>query len=167
MEFAALPHKISWTGGITMPVTISFTTVVSVSLGFFALSAAAEMGKGIAEDPVTREYSKGIYKDWQEGIVLDAATGNYLITYKNDGGSFSQIVFEPATKIYPKLSSKFQFSEKDLTILYRYGLRNGRESKQEIGDFHTIISNVVPGKNPISPVDWKGFVVPSERDSSL
>src|SRR6266851_5733470 len=91
-----------------MPIGHRVTALVSAVLLCSSWTARAEMGTGTVQDPVTYQYLDGVTKDWQEGIVLDPNTGNYLITYKIDDGIFASIAFEPATKIAPILSWKFE-----------------------------------------------------------
>ena len=61
----------------------------------------AEMGKGTVQDPITRAYTDGVYKDWQEGVVQHPGTGDYIVTYKDSWDFFNEIILEPATKIEP------------------------------------------------------------------
>lgn len=150
-----------------MSVDNWFTAAVSASLSLVAFNVHAEMGMGIAQDPSTGQIVEEVYQDWQEGIVLHPETGNYIITYKTDGNSFSQIVFEPATKIAPTIVSTFRASEKDRTIQYRYALRSGRESKQEIVRFQMLISTVVSGSQPVGPRFWAGLAVPTGTGPTL
>ena len=66
-----------------------------------------------------------------ESIVFDPATGNYLITYlDSNDNSFHQVTFIPATKINPKINSKFKMEQNG--VHYGYTLINGRDSQQDI-----------------------------------
>lgn len=67
-----------------------------------------------------------------ETIVFNPVTGNYLITYLNSNdNSLRQVIFIPATKINPTISSKLKV-ENDGIIRYKYTLSSGRDSKQDI-----------------------------------
>src|SRR6266699_4653463 len=140
MGLAPFPHPVDGTGGITMPLSHHVAALVSGVLLIFPWSLRAETGTGTVQDPATYQYTDLVVKDWQEGIVLDANTGNYIITYKGSDGYFSSIVFEPATKIAPTLSWKFEDLKENAVIRYRYALSNGRESKQGIGMFRMVVS---------------------------
>ncbi len=146
-----------------MPLSHHVAALVSGVLLIFSSSLRAEMGTGTVEDPVTHEYTDNVVKDWQEGIVLDPNTGNYLITYKIDDGIFASIVFEPATKIAPTLRWKFEDLKENGVIRYRYALGNGRESKQGIDMFRMVVSNVAAG-SVTNVGNWQGHAVPY-RDS--
>lgn len=139
---------------------------IIVALSLCAGSAHAEFGVGhIASewDPQTKEF-KEIYKDWQEGVVVNPETGNYTITYKDDD-TFSEVVFEPSTKIDAALKSKFHIAERKNVITYRYILKNGKHSKQNIDALTTYISNVNGElKNPKA---WDGRTVPNIVDNRL
>lgn len=123
------------------------------------------MGKGTVEDPITREYTRGVYKDWQEGIVIHPGTGDHIVTYKAWNGFFNSVIFEPATKIDPTLKSKFKLSDSVNAVVYEYKLRNGPKAKQDIGMFLTHVSNI--SGNPTGPLDWDGRTFPSFTDPSL
>src|SRR6266700_4131672 len=146
-----------------MPIGHRVTALVLAVLAVFSWSAHAEMGTGTVQDPVTYQYLYRVTKDWQEGIVLDRNTGNYVITYKIDDGIFASIVFEPATKITPTLSWKFEDLKENGVIRYRYALGNGRESKQGIDMFRMVVSNVAAG-SVTNVGNWQGHAVPY-RDS--
>ena len=72
-----------------------------------------------------------------EGIVLNSATGNYLISYRDGAGTANdplvQLPFIPSTKIDPKLSSTTKILN-NVTILYEYTLSNSVSAKQSIMD---------------------------------
>ncbi len=147
-----------------MPISHRVTALVSAVLLCSSWTARAEMGTGTVQDPVTYQYLDGVTKDWQEGIVLDPNTGNYLITYKIDDGIFASIAFEPATKIAPTLSWKFEDLKENGVIRYRYALSNGRESKQGIKMFRMVVSGVAAGTLAAAD-NWEGSAVPTFRDS--
>lgn len=142
---------------------------------FFALllllgyPVLAEYGKGYVAsemDPVTHEF-KPVYKDWQEGVVLDSSTGNYKVTYKDDHfGQYSEVVIEPATKIDPRLKSKFALVRDSETIRYQYRLRNGAQAKLYIVSLSTFVRNVNPG-NPVDPPGWLGTAMPNVKPTYL
>ena len=126
----------------------------------------AEMGKGTVEDPITREYTRGVYKDWQEGVVLDTETGNYIVTYKAWNGHFESVILEPATKIDPTLKSKFKRIENSNAVRYEYRLKNSSKAKQNVEMFLTHVSNINPG-GPVAPSNWDGRAFPTFTDSNL
>ncbi len=77
-----------------------------------------------------------------ESIVLDPATGNYLIThYVDSEQAFEKLVFVPATKIDPSLKSELKLLHGG-TIDYKYSLKSGENSKQAITRilFHPVSS---------------------------
>ncbi|MCR4346921.1 MAG: hypothetical protein NUV55_06940 [Sulfuricaulis sp.] len=126
----------------------------------------AEMGKGTVQDPVTREYVDGVYKDWQEGILLDPQTNNYIVTYKDGYGFYNSVMFEAATKIEPVLKSKFKHPNSANTVVYEYKLKNGTRSKQNINMFLAHVSSINPG-SPMGPKGWDGRAIPTLTDSTL
>lgn len=131
-----------------------------------APTSLAEVGVGVIENPVTREYTEEVYKDWQEGVVLNPQTGDYIITYKTFEGSFSEVVFEPATKINPILKSKFTQAGKGNWISYEYNIENGADAKQPIQMLITTVTNLNPG-SPMGPSDWWATVVPTLKSFDL
>jgi hypothetical protein len=67
-----------------------------------------------------------------ESIVLDPATGNYVIThYRDSEDTFEKLIFIPATKIKPTIKNEFK-SDQDGIIHYGYKLTSGRNSQQVI-----------------------------------
>lgn len=149
-----------------MSLKTPHTIFVIVTLLFGVNIACAEFGVGhIASEwnPETKEF-KEVYKDWQEGVVVNPDTGNYTITYKDDD-TFSEVVFEPSTKIDPILKSKFHISENKNVITYRYKLKSGKQSKQNIDALTINISNA--SGEPKSPKDWDGRTVPNLVDDRL
>ena len=151
---------------------MSITSLKEVGLFTFSLllfpwaAVHAEMGKGTVQDPLTREYIDGVYKGWQEGITLDHQTGNYIVTYKDGYGFYNSVIFESATKIEPVLKSKFHHHNSANTIIYKYRLKNGIRSKQNINMLLTHISNINPG-GPTGPKNWDGRTIPTLTDSTL
>jgi hypothetical protein len=135
-----------------------------VALGIF-FSARAEMGTGIAQDPVTLKYTDDVYQDWQEGAVLDAATGNYVVTYKGDYDTFCQVIFEPSTKIRPTLRSGFYWSPRDRGIEYRYSLKNGLASQQRVVQLIMHVTAVT--KDPDDIQYWRGHAVPALKSPDV
>ena len=147
-----------------MPLSHRAAALVWAVFLCFSSGLRAEMGTGTVQNPVTYQYTYNVIKDWQEGIVLDPDTGNYLITYKIDDGIFASIAFEPATKIAPTLSWKFEDLKENGVIRYRYALSNGRESKRGIEMFRMVVSNVAAGT--LTTVGtWQGHAVPTFKDS--
>ena len=100
----------------------------------------------------------------QEGVVLDPQTGDYIVTYKSGySGKIYQLVFVPSTKIKPRLKSKFGRKHDKYTIFYRYKVKNGPDSKQNIDMLLTKVSGINPG-GQLSPPEWDGIVA-TDTDS--
>ncbi len=72
-----------------------------------------------------------------EGIVLDPATGNYLISYRDGYGEGTandplvQLPFIPSTKIAPTINSTLSL-EQSWSIRYGYAVTNGVNAQQSI-----------------------------------
>jgi len=111
---------------------------------------------------VTGKLTNGVQQDWNQGVVLDPQTGNYIITYKDAYGFFNSSVLEPATKITPNLTAQFRLTNQDGLIEYRYALSNARTSKQGIKGFRVLVSSVAPG-NPMKTGNWEGMVAPTVK----
>ncbi len=134
-----------------------------VCLMFISSGAAtAEMGIGIVEDRITRIYREEVYKDWQEGIVVDSNSGNYIVTYKTDDGSFAEVIMEPATKISPVLKSEVRLSENSIDTTYQFKLKNGAASKQNIRAIRTEITSATPN-SVVSSDGWGGGLYPNPQ----
>lgn len=69
----------------------------------------------------------------QESVVLDPQSGNYIVTYEYDG-QLDQEIYVPPNKIQPDLESTFKLIPSG-DITYRYRLRNGKDSRQNIVSF--------------------------------
>ncbi|MGA7594925.1 MAG: hypothetical protein WCA64_06990 [Gallionella sp.] len=78
------------------------------------------------------------FADIGESIVFNPATGNYLITYDDDG-SLEQITFIPGTKINPTIKNKLKLEQGGI-VHYGYSLISGRDSQQDI--VHIILDPV-------------------------
>jgi hypothetical protein len=74
-----------------------------------------------------------------ESIVLDPASGNYIVNYLglDDSGDTDipsipqQVIFVPATKISPVVWSTFRLSKGDV-VDYKYRVKNGSSSRQSL-----------------------------------
>lgn len=82
-----------------------------------------------------------------EGIVLDPATGNYLLTYTDELEDGSKVLahatFVPATKIVPAIDSKFRLDGTG-AVIYSYSVRSGAQSRQLLRTVgFDLVSNVV------------------------
>lgn len=75
----------------------------------------------------------------QEGIVFDPQSGNYIITYEHEG-QLLETTYEPPNKINPVLKSAFRLTPSG-DIVYRYRLKNGRDSRQRIGILGVLVSS--------------------------
>lgn len=118
-------------------------------------TAEAEVGIGAIENP-DGTYTEEIIQDWQEGITPDVSTGDYIITYKSEDGSFAQVIFEPATKIDPILKSKFKAERNTGVVSYEYKLKNGSKAKRPINQLITYVST----GSPTHPSEWHGLAIP-------
>ncbi len=70
-----------------------------------------------------------------ESIVRDPVTGDYIITYWNtemDPPGLETTTFVPATKIAPRIRSRFS-ADRMGSVVYRYAVHNGEQSKQVLG----------------------------------
>ncbi len=105
--------------------------ILRIGLAFFALallSGAAFAGEG-------------------ESIVLDPATGNYVITHYVDSEQrFEKLVFVPATKIDPALKSDLKLAEHG-DVHYTYTLASGKSSQQVI--VNLIFDGVSSASTPV------------------
>lgn len=149
-----------------MAMSIAFLRppVCAAALLCLPTSALAEFGIGTAQDPVTWQYTHGVQKDWQEGIVLDPQTGNHIVTYKDAYDSFNSLIFEPATKIFPTVKSRFRRSNVGNTVLYDYEVKNYRKSKQNI---YSLLARVSSINGVHSPSNWNGSAAPSIVDPTV
>lgn len=75
----------------------------------------------------------------QEGIVFDPQSGNYTITYENEG-QLLQTTYEPPNKINPLLRSAFRLGASG-DVTYRYRLENGKDSRQNIVSFAVLVTS--------------------------
>lgn len=87
-----------------------------------------------------------------ENIVLDPATGNYIITYWDDEepAGLEKTTFVPATKINPTIRSKFRLDGVD-SVAYGYVLSNGASAKQAIVGFSLEQIGLVTGERGLPP----------------
>lgn len=132
---------------------------VGLSLAMCVNNARAEQGEGTVRDPLTGKYIDHVYRDWQEGVVLNPETGDYTVTYKGSQGFFAEVIFVPATKIDSTLKSKFKDSRDSNGIRYSYKVKNGVGSKQNIDQLITLVSNVTPGSLE-APQRWEAHAIP-------
>lgn len=97
----------------------------------------------------------------QEGIVFDAQTGNYAITYEAEDeirpNALYQTIFVPATKVDPTVKSRFHHAHNDKTVVYTYKIKNGPNAKQNIDNIDFIASSIHTRME--SPKNWKSIVV--------
>lgn len=85
-------------------------------------------------------------------IDFDAATGNYVIEYfSEDLNKEVVVVFEPPTKIDPKISSKVDFIATD-TFKYWYSVKNSGLAKQDL--FSIGIPLETAPSSSTAPVGW-------------
>ena len=87
-----------------------------------------------------------------ESIVLDPATGNYLINHYSDiDKSFERLTFIPATKINPATKIKIKRMREGL-LHYGYTLSNGQDSQQVIRLFILDPITSVATSMPVIPL---------------
>lgn len=97
-----------------------------------------------------------------EGVVLDLETGNYVITYEaadelRPQGLY-QTIYVPATKINPSVKSYFRERERPDAIVYNYKVKNGKDSKQNLGGILMVsVSHAYPGLG--GPRGWNGSII--------
>lgn len=97
-----------------------------------------------------------------EGVVLDLETGNYIVTYEagdeDTPRGLYQTIYTPATKISPSVKSNFREFERTDAIAYVYKVKNGKDSKQNLGGIlMTTVSHVYPGL--VAPRGWRGSII--------
>jgi len=76
----------------------------------------------------------------QDTVYYDSKTGNYIIQYmrENEEGmrdSLISLVFEPATKVVPKVNAVVSFERDSNNLLYSYAIANVPDSKQNLLSF--------------------------------
>lgn len=81
-----------------------------------------------------------------ESIVLDPATGDYIITYwdEEEPAGLEKGTFIPSTKINPSVQSQFSMDEKG-TVSYWYKVRSDSLSRQIIGTVRFVFSQNIIG----------------------
>lgn len=135
----------------------TINNIAGVLLLLVVNTVQADYGIGAIEDPVTREYTEEVSKDWQEGITLFPTSGDYVITYRASEGSYAQVIFEPATKIEPILKSKYKTKSGSGVISYGYKLKSKVTSKQPISSIRTTVSVEAPTLTTLpAPTGWLG-----------
>jgi len=115
-----------------------------------------------------------------EGVVLDPATGDYIISYRDGtvpGNPLYQVRFIPSTKIDPILLSRF-YIEKEKQIRYSYTITNGVKGRQPLIDFGfgEISALTIPKDTPLisgvlagtwgltTPAGWNGFMAKKDTN---
>jgi len=94
----------------------------------------------------------------EEGIFLDPATGDYTVRYTGYGGVVSEITYYPHTKIDPTVKSKVMDTN-DGSIVYRYRVKNGKDSKQNLISLRVTSSQaIVDSQN--APPGWDAGINP-------
>jgi hypothetical protein len=142
-------------------MSVKMPIITATILLLIPVTSSAEYGKGTIEDPINREYTRGVFRDWQEGVVRHEATGNYIVTYKTVQGYFNSVVYEPATKIDPTLKSKFWIKQNQNNLIsYSYRLKSKATSKQAISNLQTTTSIAHSSDVPVvrvpAPDGWVG-----------
>lgn len=94
----------------------------------------------------------------EEIFFINPDTGNYHIRYKNDFGEISDVIFIPATKIDPMLTSKFK--DKGEKINFRYKVRNGTMGRQSLIGVRFSASNIYK-TTQTNPSGWEGTILPN------
>lgn len=105
----------------------------------------------------------------EEGVFLDPQTGDYRVRFKSYSEQIEEGIFYPHTKIDPVVKSKLKIID-DGSIVYRYKVRNGKTSKQNLitvtidaSNVHTTDPNAAVPNSPtqIIPSGWDGTIVPN------
>lgn len=87
----------------------------------------------------------------EEGINYDSATGNYIVRYYGLTEDITTVVYEPTTKVKPKVKTTVGF--KDGTYTYSYEVFNDTESIQRLYEFG--IECKIPISEIITPWTWR------------
>lgn len=95
-----------------------------------------------------------------EDIVYDPLTGDYVINYQIKGTAY-QTTFIPANKIDPSVKSEFK-SGGSGRLVYRYTIKNGKKSKQNLDVFFLVASNVT-NNSLMTPRHWDGNMLPNSH----
>lgn len=97
----------------------------------------------------------------KEGIVFDPETGNYMVTYSAESEytpkGLYQTIYIPATKIDPVVTSHFVAADANGKIVYRFKIKNGNNSQQNIESLTFTAST--SDTNLLSPPGWDGTVI--------
>lgn len=94
----------------------------------------------------------------QEGVFLDPITGDYTVRYRGYGGALGETTFYPHTKIHPVVKSKIR-EINDGSIVYRYWVRNGEKSKQNLISLR-VTSKQVIANSQNTPPGWDPRINP-------
>jgi hypothetical protein len=95
----------------------------------------------------------------QEGVFLDPVTGDYTVRYRGYGDALGEATFYPHTKIDPAVKSKIGQAN-DGSIDYRYRVKNGEKSKQDLISLRISSSQaVVSSQN--TPPGWHAGINPN------
>ena len=86
----------------------------------------------------------------EEGVFLNPDTGNYTIRYHGYGDVLVESTFYSHNNIDPHVRSIFRHSD-DGSILYRYKVRNGRNSKQNLTSLRVTTPQVVTNSQNVPP----------------
>lgn len=71
----------------------------------------------------------------QDTLIYDPASGNYIIRYVGESDSLVTVVFEPRNKIDPQVFCAVTYDDTFNRFLYQYGIKNGANSRQNLGLF--------------------------------
>lgn len=132
--------------------------------GLFALVAAWTTAQGAVLTPVSPAPAGAT-----EGIVFEPNTGNYVITYEAEDEirpkGLYQTIYVPATKIDPTVRFRLEGRGLNRHVAYRYTIKNGKNSQQNLRAIIISASNVEPGLD--TPAGWNGSRVPTFDDTAL
>ena len=95
--------------------TILLNLTLFGCLQFSSIINAAELGEGIAFDPLTGNY-----------------TVSYFVELDNGSKLLQKTFFEPSTKIVPSVKSKLRLDAGN-AVLYKYTVSSGHSSQQVLG----------------------------------
>lgn len=109
-------------------------------------------------------------KAQEEAIVLDPASGNYIVNYRGldlDTGAepWRRVVFVPATKLDPVAKSRFELTDRGL-VTYHYKVKNESTSQQALSGFFALVSQA-DRTSQAAPQGWHGSVVPDRNTTHM
>lgn len=110
----------------------------------------------------------------EPSITLDPTTGNYIIRYQGYDGQKREVIFEPATKVYPNITACLYYESDSGLYKYEYKLKNDLKSQQRLLAF--MLNYYAPLKSIKTPneewgigffsyrqtIDWSNDMISSD-----